>query len=294
MPKIHGVFTAIITPFDNNKRIDEEGYRYLIKLQLEGGVHGIVALGTTGEDPTLSEAEKIRIIKLSKEEIKNATLIVGTGSNSTSKTIENTLQAEKLGADIALIMTPYYNKPTQEGIYLHFKAITEQTKLPILVYNVQGRTGQNIQTETMKRLMGIPTIVGVKETSGNVFQMNDVIEKAREYRPDFSILSGDDALTLPLISIGGDGIISVASNLCPKAVVELYQAAADGDFERARELHYQLMPFFRHAFIETNPIPIKAAMTLAELPSGGCRLPLCDLQPENLSKLKAVLEAYFS
>lgn len=291
MNKPRGVYTALITPFDQNDKLDKDGLQQLIQLQLQAGVAGIVALGTTGEDPTLNPNEKELVISITRKAInkKNASLIVGTGSYSTSQTIANTLKAESLGADAALIITPYYNRPTQEGLYRHFKSIADATTLPIIVYNIQSRTGQNLQTETLRRLAEIPTIIGVKEASGNIGQISEVIETLRRDRPDFSILSGDDALTLPLIALGGDGIISVVSNLIPNEVKALCDAALSGDFNLARQLHYKLSPLFRAASIETNPIPIKAAMQFCGLPAGKCRLPLCDLSKENADKLKQVI-----
>ena len=208
MKDFKGVFTALITPFDDEDCLDETGLRLLIKRQRENEVNGIVFLGTTGETPTLSKTEKKRIVEIGKQECGPGTLmIVGTGSYSTKQTIEDTLWAEEAGADAALIVNPYYNKPTQEGLYQHFKSIAEATSFPIILYNIQGRTGVNITTETLKRLMQIPTIVGIKEASGNISQISDVIEVSRQIRPDFAILSGDDALTLPLMALGGHGIV---------------------------------------------------------------------------------------
>jgi 4-hydroxy-tetrahydrodipicolinate synthase len=289
MKKFKGVYTAIITPFDSHNQLDEEGLLQNIQYQIEGNVDGIVPLGTTGEAPTLSKEEKIKIIKMCVEEAKGIMpVIVGTGSYSTNETIERTKEAKDLGADAVLVVTPYYNKPTQEGLFQHFKALTDQVDIPVIVYNIQGRTGQNIQTDTLKRIAELPNIVGVKEASGQVSQMSDVIEMVARNYPHFSVLSGDDGLTLPLMSLGGDGVISVISNLFPKEVKALVTA----HYEEATNLHFSLMPFIRAAFIETNPIPIKAAMKIAGLPSGDCRLPLCDLQPQNYEHLKRVLTYY--
>lgn len=287
---MQGLYTALITPFDEENQLDEEGLRILLKKQVQAGVEGVVLLGTTGETPTLSESEQKRIIEIGVEELSGkVSVIVGTGSYSTERTIADTRRAEQLGADAALIVTPYYNKPTQEGIYQHFKAIVEATNLPIIVYNVQGRTGQNIATSTLKRIAQLPRIIGVKEASGNVIQMMDVMAAICNEHPHFRVVSGDDALTLPLMALGGDGIISVVSNLFPEQVKALVEAAAAGDFEKARVLHYQLLPLFHAAFIETNPIPIKAAMRFYGLPAGKCRLPLCDLSAENQERLHEVL-----
>lgn len=290
-------FTALITPFDANDHLDEEGLRFLIQRQLDGNIDGIVVLGTTGEAPTLSEEESELVIRIAREELdkqlNNETLlIVGTGSYSTKKTIENTLKAEKLGADLALIVTPYYNKPTQEGLYQHFKAVAHATSFPVLLYNVQGRTGQNLQTETLKRLLDLSSMIGVKETSGNISQISDVIELVRQQRPDFSVLSGDDALTLPLMTLGGEGVVSVLSNLFPEKVKALTDAIKKGYGPLAQQMHYTFMPLIRALFFETNPIPVKTAMRLCGLPSGHCRLPLCPMSPENELKLKRILENY--
>lgn len=278
MKKFSGAHTALITPFTEDDQLDEEGLLYLIQRQISGNIDGIVVLGTTGESPTLLKDEARRIIEIAKDECKDKTsLIVGTGSYSTKQTIENTLAAEQAGADAALIVTPFYNRPSQEGLYLHFKAIAEATDLSIILYNIAGRTGQNLQTETLNRLLEIPSIVGIKEASGNMSQINDVIGLVKEARPDFTVLSGDDALTLPLLALGGDGVISVISNLFPEEVKALVDAMANGNLELAREIHLKLMPSVKMAFIETNPIPIKAMHRLYGLPGGKCRLPLCEL-----------------
>lgn len=290
MKKVKGVYTAIITPFDGNGKLDEEGLRRNIRYQVSAGVDGIVALGTTGEAPTLSSHEKERVMVIAAEETRGKIgLIIGTGSYSTQQTIENTRLAHKLGADQALIVTPYYNKPTQEGIYRHFKAIAEATTLPIIVYNIQGRTGQNIQTETFKRIADIPTVVGVKESSGNIQQIGDVIEQIASNHKNFSVLSGDDPLTFLAMCLGGDGVISVISNLIPDQIKAMTNALEKKDYAKARELHYQWMPLCRGAFLETNPMPIKAAMQMCGMPAGSCRLPLCELLPENEQKLKRIL-----
>lgn len=290
---LRGVFTALITPFHESGQLDEEGLRHNIRLQIESKVDGLVPLGSTGEAPTLSHAEQERVIEIVLEENAGSLpVVVGTGSYSTTQTIENTKVAEKMGAQMAMVVTPYYNKPTQEGIYRHFIAVAEATTLPIVIYNIQGRTGQNIQTETLKRLAEHPRIVAVKEASGSMNQVSDVIEVVVSMRPDFRVLSGDDLNTLTLMALGGHGVISVASNMIPKQVKELVTALEEADFERGRQMHYLLMPLFRSLFIETNPMPLKAAMNYVGMPAGPCRLPLCDLLPENLNKLKAVLEEY--
>lgn len=291
MIPIQGVYTVLITPFGPQEELDEEGLRFLIKRQLQYGIEGIVILGTTGEAPTLNENEKKRVMSITREEIdpKKANLFVGTGSYATSQTIENTLKAQECGADGALIITPYYNKPSQEGLYRHFKAISEACSLPIVIYNNPGRTSTNLQNETLKRLMEIPSIVGIKESSGNISQISEVIEIAKQERPDFKVMSGDDNLTFPLLALGADGVFSVVSNLLPREIKQMVQSMASGDFEAARQRHYHLMPFIRAASIETNPIPIKAALKLSGLPAGDCRLPLCPLDPKNAAILEQVM-----
>lgn len=295
MKKFKGVYTALITPFTDEDHLDEEGLRLLLQRQTQANVDGIVVLGTTGEAPTLTVKEKERIISIAKKECSNKTsFIIGTGSYSTKKTVEDTIAAEEAGADAALIVTPYYNKPTQEGLYRHFKEITDATKLPVIIYNIAGRTGQNMQTETLKRLLDIPSIMGIKEGSGNIFQMGDVIGLAKKMRPDFSVLSSDDALALPVMSLGGDGVISVISNIVPEEVKRLVDAASAGNYNLAQEIHHSLLPLMDAAFIETNPIPVKAMHQQLDLPGGCCRLPLCAMSDANTAKLQAVMEGYFS
>lgn len=300
MVKFKGVYTALVTPFNKNEELSEEILRQHIRFQIENEVEGLVILGTTAETPTLENHEKKRIIEIALEEIaisnneKKPKVIVGTGSYSTKATIESTKQAEDLGIDGCLIVTPYYNKPTQEGLYQHFKKVANSVKTPILIYNIAGRTGQNIQTETLKRLSEIENIYGVKEASGNILQMMDVYHQIILERDDFSLLSGDDALTLPLISLGGHGVVSVVSNLVPDLIKNLTDLCLEGDFSSARRLHYELLPLFKAAFIETNPIPIKALMDAFGMEAGPCRLPLCQLRDENISYLKNILSKYES
>jgi 4-hydroxy-tetrahydrodipicolinate synthase len=293
MVRVSGVYTAIVTPFNAKGDIDEQGLRHNIRFQIEKGIDGIVSLGTTGEEPTLSQAEKEIVIRIAREETLHLVpLVIGTGSYSTEQAIQNTHLAQKLGADLALIVTPYYNRPTQEGLYRHYQAVAHAVDIPILIYNIQSRTGQNLHTDTLMRLADIPNIIGVKEASGNIAQIGEVIERIGRHRPDFSIMCGDDALTLPVLALGGHGVISVVSNLLPDAVKSLVDTLLRGDFSLAREIHFCLMPLFRAAFIETNPIPIKTAMNLWEMAAGKCRLPLCDLSPENEIKLKQILQQY--
>ncbi|MCX7655204.1 MAG: 4-hydroxy-tetrahydrodipicolinate synthase [Treponemataceae bacterium] len=294
--QLRGAFTALITPMEADGSVDYEGFRTLIRLQLEAGINGLVPLGTTGETPTLERDEQDRLITLALEEAGGKVpVIVGVGSNSTAHTVHNARRAQELGADAILVVTPYYNKPTNEGIYRHFAAIAEATDIPIVVYNIAGRTGKNIDVATMERLSRIPSVVAVKEASGDIAQMGDIIATVAQARRQegkyFAVLSGDDAFTLPLAVLGGDGVISVVSNLVPKRIVELCQACQQGDFAEARRKHYELLPLFKGAFIETNPIPIKTAMGWLGLPAGPLRLPLCELEKNNIEKLKAALRS---
>src|SRR3989338_3660243 len=280
-----GVITAMVTPFKNGK-VDFNALRKNVKFQIENGVVGLLPLGTTGETPTLHDDEQEEIIKAVVNEAKGkVSVMVGTGTNSTEKTIKYTQKAEESGADAALVVTPYYNKPTNEGLYLHFKAVAGSVKIPIIVYNIAGRTGKNIETPLLKRIAEIPNIIGVKEASGDINQMMDVINTIH----DFMVYSGDDSMTLPLMSLGGIGIISVVSNLVPKQVVEMVDAGLKGDFTKARRIHFELLPIFKGAFIETNPVPIKAAMAMKGMIEEEYRLPMCRMMEENKAKLRNIL-----
>ncbi len=296
MMELRGAFTALVTPMHADGTVDYEGFRTLVRFQIEKGIHGLVPLGTTGETPTLEREEQDKLIEIAVQEAAGRVpVIVGVGSNSTSHTIHNAKRARSLGADAVLVVTPYYNKPTNEGIIRHFAAIADATDAPILIYNIASRTGKNIDVPTMEKLSRIPTVIGVKEASGDLAQMGDIIQGIAKPRraqgKPFAVLSGDDAFTLALGALGGDGVVSVVSNLVPDRVSALAEACLAGDFARARELHYGLLPLFKGAFIETNPIPIKTAMGWAGLPSGPCRLPLCELETANVPKLKAALDA---
>lgn len=288
--KISGAFSVLITPFNSSNEIDEEGFRSNIRFQIENGVDGIVILGTTSECPTLSPSEKAKLLKIAREETSGKMhLMVGTGTYSTQETIENTKKAKEAGADSVLVVLPYYNKPTQEGLYQHFATLAEAVDIPQVIYNVQSRTGINLQTSTLKRLVAFSNIVGVKEASGNIMQMMEVITQILPLRPDFSVMSGDDALTYPLMTLGGHGIYSVLSNLYPKEVKDLCDLALKKDFDSALKLHYEFLDLVNHLFIETNPIPVKTAMRLMGRPAGHCRLPLCEMSNENLNKLEKQL-----
>ncbi len=284
-----GTFTAIVTPFDKKGDLDEQALRKLVEFQIRHGISGIVPVGTTGESPTLTHEEAKKVIEIAIEQSKNRVpVIAGTGSNCTKKALELTKFAKDAGADASLQVAPYYNKPTQKGFYEHFKKIADEVDLPMIIYNIPGRCGKNIETPTMLKLAEHGNIVGVKEASGLLPQMMDIIEKKPD---DFVVLSGDDNLTLPLIAAGGRGVISVASNIVPDRMADFVQAALKGDFDIAREQHYALYPLFRAIFIETNPIPIKAALAMKGMIEETYRLPMCAMEPENREKLKGVLKS---
>lgn len=288
--KLKGLYTALITPFDEQGNIDCEGLVHNIRYQLEHRVAGLVILGTTAESPTLTSAEKKEIMQIAKREIKGkAQLIIGTGSPSTQQTIETTLLAEEMGADAALVITPYYNKPTQEGIFRHFEAICKATSLPICLYNNPSRTAVNIDIPTLQRLVTLPTIIGVKDASANLAQMQASIAIAKEHA-NFAVLAGDDFFTFALMMLGGDGVIATASNLVPEHFNKLVHAALNGNLNEARQLHYELSPLFEILGLETNPLPIKAAMNCAHRAAGSCRLPLSSLQSHNQEKIVSFMK----
>ncbi|MDP9454516.1 MAG: 4-hydroxy-tetrahydrodipicolinate synthase [Actinobacteria bacterium] len=282
-----GAFTALITPFKNGE-VDVEALEGLVEFQIKGGVSGLVPCGTTAETPALSEAEdKLVIETVVRVAAGRVAVIAGTGSNSTDMAIKYTKMAEEAGADGSLQVTPYYNKPTQEGLYRHFAAIAENTSLPLVLYNIPGRTSITMSAETTARLAEVPNIVGTKEATHSMDMASDIRRLCGE---EFCILSGDDSLTLPIMALGGNGVISVASNVAPAAVSEMVGALLNGDFERGRELHYELLPLFRALFVETNPIPVKSAASLLGLCSDEMRLPMVPLADENLAKLREVMD----
>jgi len=283
-----GVFTAIVTPFKENGDVDEECLKKLIDFNIENGVSGIVPCGTTGESPTLSHDEHDRVIELTVQHVnKRVPVIAGTGSNSTAEAIRLTKHAEEVGVTACLVVNPYYNKPTQEGLYRHFKAVADSVKTPIVVYNIKGRTAVNVETPTLIRLANdCKNIVAVKEASGDINQMKDVIAQGPE---GFSVLSGDDNITLELIKAGGNGVVSVASNIVPDRMVAMVKAALDGNFEEADKLNNELAPLFEAEFIETNPIPMKAALAMKGMCEEVYRLPMCELSAEHKEELKKVL-----
>ena len=289
-PIFTGSFVALVTPFHQGK-VDEAKLRELVDLHAANGTDGIVPCGTTGESPTLSHDEHKRVIELVVDAArKRLKILAGTGSNSTSEAIALTKHAEKAGADGALVVNPYYNKPTQEGLYRRFRAVAESVAIPNIVYNIQSRTAVNIETATMSRLAkDVPNIKGVKEASGSLDQMSQVIAACG---PGFSVLSGDDNLTLPLMAIGGHGVISVIANIVPRETADMVHAALEGDIKRARELHYRLFPLARAAFLETNPIPIKEAMAMAGMLEPEFRLPMCRMSDANRETLRGILRQY--
>jgi 4-hydroxy-tetrahydrodipicolinate synthase len=282
-----GAFTALVTPFRNGE-VDVEALEGLVEFQIEHGIHGLVPCGTTGETPSMSEAEDRTVIStVVRVANGRVPVIAGTGSNSTDMAIKYTRMAEEEGADGSLQVAPYYNKPTQEGLYRHFATIAENTSLPIVLYNIPGRTSVAISPDTTARLAEIPNIVGTKEATHSMDVASDIRRLCGE---DFDILSGDDSLTLPLMSLGGRGVISVAANVAPAAVSDLVNALLDGDFERGRELHYDLLPLCRALFVETNPIPVKTAASILGLCSDEMRLPMIPLSGDNLDHLRHVMD----
>jgi 4-hydroxy-tetrahydrodipicolinate synthase len=282
-----GSLVAMVTPFHDGK-IDEGKLRELVEFHVANGTDGLVPCGTTGESPTLTHEEHKRVVEIVIHQSRGRIPVVaGTGSNSTAEAIDMTRHAAGAGAAGALLVTPYYNKPTQQGLYEHYRAIAQAVPdLPLIVYNIQGRTAVNVETETMARLAQIPNIVGVKEASGSLDQMTAVILACG---PDFTVLSGDDNLTLPLMSVGGRGIISVVANFLAREVSDMTHAALEGDWKRARDLHLKIYPICKAMFIETNPIPVKEAMGMLGMIRAEWRLPMCPMAPANREKLRQAL-----
>ena len=283
---IEGVLPALITPFTKDNRVDKDGIRQNIEFLIDGGVSGVVPCGTTGEAATLSIEEHEKVIEYSVE-FSSVPVVAGTGSNNTSEALELTKFALDAGADAALLITPYYNKPNDSGMLKHFMTIADGVDIPIIIYNVPSRTGINLKPELTAKLAKISNIVGIKEASGNLNQITQIIELTKG--EDFTLLSGDDGLTLPILSIGGTGVISVVANVAPKLVVSMVEAFQKGEQEKARELHLTLAPLIRAMFLETNPIPVKKAVELIGLPAGNLRLPLAPISKDNEKKLKAAL-----
>ena len=284
-----GCGTAMVTPFQKDLSLDEQSLRKLIRRQIAGGINFLVPCGTTGESPTLSHEEHLRVVAITIEEARSKVPVLGgAGGYDTRKVIEMAREIERMGADGILSVTPYYNKPTQEGLYHHYKAIASATSLPIILYNVPPRTNVNIEPATLRHLSEIENIVGVKEASGNIAQMTQVIQQVPE---DFIVLSGDDALTLPLVAMGGRGLISVTSNEIPTEMTRLVQLCLDGEFKTARALLRKLLPLIEVNFIETNPTPVKAGMAEMGLLEPVWRLPLVPPRTENVAKIRSVLES---
>ena len=293
MTQFRGAYTALVTPMTESGEIDYDGFKRLIQFQIAEGIDGIVPLGTTGENPTLDEAEEEKLIEIAvKEASGKVKVIAGAGSNDTRHMVKYVERAKRHGADAALVVTPYYNKPNDSGLIRHFEEAAKPG-IPIIVYNIASRTGRNIPASLMTQIANIPNIAGVKESSGDINQMGDIIREIAIPRKNssnkFWVLSGDDPITLPLICMGGDGVISVISNLVPAKVKALTQSALNGDYEKARAIHYELIPFIKAAFVETNPAPIKQALNWAGLPAGPARLPLGKISPASEAILRKAM-----
>ena len=288
---LKGAMVALVTPFTADGQVDEESLRRLIEWHIESGTDGIVPCGTTGESPTLSHDEHRRVVEITVEQVnKRVPVVAGAGSNSTAEAIALTQHAKQVGADAALLVTPYYNKPTQEGVYRHFAAVAKEASFPLVPYNIAGRTGTNIEPATMARLAELPEVIACKEASGNISQMAEIYYLCGD---KMDLLSGDDNMILPLLSIGGKGIISVVNNIIPSEMSQLCRLWSDGDLDGARDIYYKILPLCKAMFIETNPIPVKVAMgVLGRIPNASLRLPLCEMAPANLERLKKALADY--
>ena len=286
-----GSYTALVTPFTKNGAVDEARLKSLVEAQITGGVDGLVPCGTTGESPTLSHDERQQVIRLTVATAnKRCVVIAGTGSNATEHAVADTKTAEKLGVDGALLVAPYYNKPSQEGLFRHFKTIADATSLPIILYNIPGRCSVDINPETVVRLAKeCRNIVSIKEASGSVERVSDL---GRRLPESFTILSGDDSLTLPFMSVGATGVVSVTSSLFPAEVCALVRACESGDFKSAATLHRRLLPLFKDLFIEPNPVPVKTALGWRGAMSGEVRLPLCEMSEANQASLRKTLEEF--
>ncbi len=287
-----GCGTALVTPFGKDVRLDENALRRLLRRQIEAGINFLVPCGTTGENPTLTRPEHLRVVEIAVDEARRAPrkvpVLGGAGGYSTLEVIQLAKELGYIGVDGILSVTPYYNKPTQEGLYQHYKAIAAAVPLPIIVYSVQGRTGVNVEPATLKRLAEIDNIAGVKEASGNISQMARVVHEVPER---FVVLSGDDSITIPLIALGGHGVISVVANEIPAEMTQITQSALSGDFARARELQRKWLPLMEVNFVESNPIPVKAAMAMMDLLEPVWRLPMTPPSPQTAAKIEAVLES---
>ncbi len=284
-----GAIVAIVTPFKDGK-VDEDALRELIEFQIESGTDGIVPCGTTGESATLSHEEHDRVIEITVDAVKKRVpVIAGTGSNNTTEAIRLTRHAYEAGVDGTLLVTPYYNKPTQEGLYQHYKTVAETVPVPIVLYNVPGRTGINLLPETDARLSKISNIVGIKEASGDLKQVSKIIELCSD---DFAVLSGDDFTVLPILAVGGKGVISVVSNIIPEDMAAMIDAFNEGSLDKAKEFHYRMRPIMDGCFLETNPVPVKAALAMMGKIAYELRLPLCEMSDVNYGKLKKIMTDY--
>lgn len=281
--RLQGCYTALITPFTKTGEVDYQTLRKLVERQVKGGIQGIVPVGTSGESPTLNFNEHTRVIETVIEVVNGrCPVIAGTGANSTAEAVELTQDARKMGADATLQVTPYYNKPTQEGLFQHFATVAEQGGLPVVLYQVPGRTGRDIAVDTIERLAGQSGIVAVKEACPDIDRTSEILARC----DNLSVLSGDDSMTLPRMIVGGSGVISVASNLIPEQVVEMTTAALEGNWGRAQQLHKKLYPLYRDLFVTTNPIPVKGAMAMAGLVEEVYRLPLCGMSESEKEKVR--------
>lgn len=286
-PIFQGTYTALVTPFDRSGAVDELRLRALVERQIKAGVDGLVPVGTTGESPTLSHEEHRRVIEIVIATARGrCKVLAGTGSNSTDEAISLTRHAASAGADGCLLVAPYYNKPTQAGLVAHFLAIAEAVNIPLVLYNIPGRCGVDISAETVVQLSRNRRIVGIKEASGSTDRISQLREACGK---GFSIFSGDDSLTLPMMAVGADGVVSVASNLVARDVVQMVRLAARGQFKKAQQVHARLFPLFKDLFIETNPVPIKAAMAMAGLLEENYRLPLCPMSSAHRAQLRRTL-----
>jgi 4-hydroxy-tetrahydrodipicolinate synthase len=284
-----GCGTALVTPFRRDQSLDEDTLRRLVRRQIEAGINFLVPCGTTGESPTLSHAEHLRVIEITLEEAKGAVpVLAGAGGYNTREVIELARELEHMGVDGILSVTPYYNKPTPEGLYQHYQAIAAAVDLPIIVYSIQGRTGINVEPATLARLATIPNIVGVKEASGNIAQMANILGTLP---PDFTVLCGDDPITIALMALGGKGVVSVASNQIPAEMTQLAQACLRGDFATARQIQSRFLPLMTVNFVESNPIPVKEGMAMMGLLEPVYRLPMCRASEQNRARIEKILES---
>ncbi len=282
-------YTALITPFDPEGNLDTEGFVFHVNRQIEAGVDGLVILGTTAEAATLTEKEKETLLKLARKNC-DLPLMAGCSATTSAQTLENLQKAADLGANSALVCTPAYIKPTQEGVFQYYEAVSKASPLPIVAYNNPGRTVVNIEVETLKRIAKLPNITGIKECSENIAQISDILFTIKKERPDFDVICGDDIMTLPFMALGADGIISGGASVIPHEMVALLKACNDGDFEKARALNHALIPVFKAFRLESSPIPLKAALVVMGLPSGNPRLPLTPLNPKYQNSLTSAVQ----